>query len=224
MDADAAAGCIGEDIELADPRGPRRWASVKADPGQIEQVIMNLVVNARDAMPDGGRLTIETAQRRPATRATARARRTRPGPHVMLAVSDTGSGMDAETRSPHLRALLHHQGAGQGHRPRPGHGLRDRQAERRLIIESTASPGEGTTFKIYFPRVDAPPEDVAGAGAGAARAAAPRRSCSSRTKRRSAIRGRRSCASDGYTVLEARDGGEALAALPAGTRAHRPRS
>ena len=123
---------IGEDVELVATLDAVAWTAVHADPGQLEQVLMNLAVNARDAMPDGGTLTIETAnvelddELRRAHHGDATA-----GPHVMLAVSDTGVGMDARRSRAHLRAVLHHQGAGQGDRPRPRDGLRDRQAERR---------------------------------------------------------------------------------------------
>ena len=89
---------IGEDIDLVIRRG-HGLGQVKADPGQIEQVIMNLAVNARDAMPQGGKLTIKTAN---VTLDEAYARShypLKPGPYVMLAVSDTGCGMDEGTRA-----------------------------------------------------------------------------------------------------------------------------
>ena len=130
---------------------------VKADPGQLEQVIMNLVVNARDAMPDGGQLTIETANVE-LDEAYCRARvGSRPGPHVMLAVSDTGVGHGCRDAGASLRALLHHQGRRQGHGARAGHRLRHRQAERRPI-SSLQRPGQGTSVKIYLPRAAAPME------------------------------------------------------------------
>ena len=90
---------IGEDVQPRDAARAASLGRVKADPGQIEQVIMNLAVNARDAMPKGGRLTMETAN---AVLDEGYARthsEVRPGAYVMLAVSDTGDGMDAETQS-----------------------------------------------------------------------------------------------------------------------------
>ena len=121
---------IGEDIELKtslrEPLG-----SVRADPGQIEQVLMNLVVNARDAMPGAGSLLIETAEVDLDASYVALHPGAHPGPHVLLAVSDTGAGHGRGDRLPDLRALLHDQGAREGDRPRPVHGLRDRRAERR---------------------------------------------------------------------------------------------
>ena len=120
---------IGEDVDLVfSPSEP--LGSVKADPGQIEQVILNLV-NARDAMPDGGRLTIETRDVGPDGSHPPADGSTRPGPRVMLSVSDTGVGMDEATRDTGVRALFHDQGAWKRDRPRPRDGLRDRQAERR---------------------------------------------------------------------------------------------
>jgi len=89
---------IGEDIALHIKSGPN-LSSVKADPGQIEQVIMNLVVNARDAMPQGGKLIIETANVELDKEFTNAYANIQPGPHVMLAISDTGIGMDEETQS-----------------------------------------------------------------------------------------------------------------------------
>src|SRR6185295_653757 len=89
---------IGEHIELVTVSDPN-LAAVRADQGQIEQVIINLAVNARDAMPHGGRLQIETRNVELDSRYNDRHGRTRNGPHVLLAVCDTGSGMDAETQS-----------------------------------------------------------------------------------------------------------------------------
>ena len=106
--------------------------NVKADPGQLEQVLMNLAVNARDAMPEGGTLTIETANEV----LDARVRRGPPGRALRrirpLSVADTGIGMDEEVRSHALRAVLHDQGAGQGDRARARDRLRHREAERRI--------------------------------------------------------------------------------------------
>ena len=121
---------IGEDIVMT-VTGKAASPYVRVDPGQVEQVVMNLVVNARDAMPQGGRLTVETADAvldEAARRRSAR-REARPLRH---AVGDRLRHRHAAgSARAHLRAVLHHQGRRQGHRPRPLHRLRHRPSKRR---------------------------------------------------------------------------------------------
>ena len=123
---------LGEAIALETVLAGGLWRAF-ADPNQLENAMLNLAVNARDAMPEGGKLTIETANcylDEAYVDAPGRAGRA-PGQYVMIAVTDTGTGMDAATRRARVRAVLHHQGRRQGHRPGPEPGLWLRPAVRR---------------------------------------------------------------------------------------------
>jgi signal transduction histidine kinase len=121
---------IGEDVELRTVLEPS-LGNINADPGQIEQVIMNLIVNARDAMPRGGTITIETKNIYLDQTYARHHVSVTPGPHVMLAVTDTGLGMDQETQKRIYEPFLYNEREGQGHRLRFVHSLWNRKAIRR---------------------------------------------------------------------------------------------
>ena len=198
---------IGEHIELRAALAPD-LGMVKADPGQLEQVIVNLAVNARDAMPNGGRLTIETRNAELDASYVEEHAPVVAGPYVLLAVTDTGTGMDAETKSHVFEPFFTTKALGQG----TGLGLATvygivKQSGGHVWVYSER--GQGAAFKIYLPR-------VAETAAAAPRPTAPASLRGSETillvEDDEAVRTltRRLLAARGHTVLLASQGEEAL--------------
>jgi CheY-like chemotaxis protein len=199
---------LGEQVTLNAPRA-LLLGHVRADPGQIEQIVMNLAINARDAMPGGGALTIALADVE--LQAAVRGADTglRSGPHVMLAVSDTGCGMDAATRARIFEPFFTTKEVGKG----TGLGLATvygivQQSDGAIQVES--EPGRGATFRIYLPRVESA---ATGVPAAALVAAAPGRETVLVVEDERAVRLLEAevLTAQGYRVLVAGDAQEALA-------------
>jgi CheY-like chemotaxis protein len=198
---------IGDDVELVTVFG-RDLGTIKADPTQVEQVLMNLVVNARDAMPEGGKITIGTTNVEIDEAYVRFHPYTKPGPYVKLTVSDTGIGMDQETQSHIFEPFFSTKEAGTG----TGLGLSTvfgivKQSAGSINVYS--EPGHGTTFKMYFPRREEAPVVIQPEKAAALRGgtetillvedAAPLRDLT-----------RRLLEDCGYTVLDSGDPAEAI--------------
>ncbi len=199
---------LGDDIEIETALDPDA-GMVEADAGQIQQLLVNLTVNARDAMPDGGRLLIETAEETIDEESALANPGATPGPYVLLAVADTGVGMTEEVRSHLFEPFFTTKELGKG----TGLGLATCHGIVRSVgghVRVYSEPGQGTTFRIYLPRKDgaADPQPVP----------APPRPMPTGTEtvlvvedeprvRRLAVLGLRA---HGYVVLEAADGAQAI--------------
>ena len=199
---------VGEDVEL-EVRAAAELGAVKADPTQIEQVVMNLVVNARDAMPRGGQLTIETANVDLDEAYAALHPPAQVGRFVMIAVSDSGVGMDAEVQKHVFEPFFTTKPPGEG----AGLGLATvygivKQSGGYIWVYS--EPGRGTTFKIYLPRADEAPgaEAAAPAGLPSARGHETVLVVEDNAPLREAVR--ETLAGLGYVVLVAGDGESAI--------------
>ena len=201
---------IAEHITLTTDLQPGLGA-VLADPGQIEQVILNLVVNARDAMPKGGTLTIRTAEIELAARDLPPDAEGRPGWYVTLVVTDTGHGMDAATRARIFEPFFTTKEVGKG----TGLGLATvygnvRQARGWVTVDS--QPGEGALFPRLPPAVGRPGRGARQAGAGAATAARSETILLVEDEAPLRDLARRALEASGFTVLSCPDGKAALEA------------
>ncbi len=207
---------IGEDIDLVTAATDGLWR-VKADPGQLEQVVVNLAVNARDAMPTGGKLTLETANVTLDEHYAHAHAEVRPGEYVMFAVSDTGTGIPPELRNRLFEPFFttKERGRGTGLGLSTIHGI-VKQSEGHIEVYSEL--GRGTTFKVYLPRVrdslDATPRQPAPDQDAVLRGSETILVVEDEDAIRRVVR--KALEQRGYTVLEAADGAQGLNLLQQG--------
>ncbi len=199
---------IGEDIALSTRLDPA-LGKVQADPGQIGQVIMNLAVNARDAMPSGGRLFVETANTEVSEEYARWHNELRAGPYIQLTVSDTGTGMDRDTQARAFEPFFTTKEKGKG----TGLGLSTvygiiRQSGGEILLYS--EPGRGTTFKVFLPRVSAPGDSPAAASPETHELRGRETVLVAEDEAVIRMLARQVLEGHGYTVLEAADGVQAL--------------
>src|SRR2546425_6974403 len=199
---------IGEDIELVLAAEPALGA-VRADAGQLEQVLVNLAVNARDAMPQGGRLTIGTANAALSGGDASPVPEAPPGPYVSLAVTDTGVGMDPDPRAPLFEPFFTTKPRGKG----TGLGLATvygivRQSGGHIAVDT--APGRGSSFHMYLPRVAEAPEATGSARAVVAPAPGRETVLLAEDEQLVRLLARKILEHAGYTVLVAAGGPEAL--------------
>ncbi|AMV25727.1 Blue-light-activated protein [Gemmata sp. SH-PL17] len=204
---------VGEHIVVATVLDPAR-ARIRADRGQIEQVLLNLVVNARDAMPDGGRVTIETQNVALGTDDWTDEPDLKPGPYVRLTVTDTGAGMTEQVRAKIFEPFFTTKGVGKG----TGLGLAVvhgavKQSGGHISVASEV--GVGTTFTLLFPAVTEAPEQVPDAPPAPARGTETILLVEDEDAVRSITR--LSLAGQGYKVVAVGSGAEALRAAERGT-------
>jgi PAS domain S-box-containing protein len=199
---------IGEHIEIEVTRGAG-LGHVKADAGQLEQVILNLSVNARDAMPHGGRLILETAGVTLDAAGARRAHDVEPGPYLVLSVTDTGHGMDAATRAQIFEPFFTTKEVGKG----TGLGLATVYGivkQSGGFIEVESEPGQGACFRVYLPRVDEAPAPSEGAKAPGSRLRGSETVLLVEDDESLRTLAREILTVQGYTVLEAASPREAL--------------
>jgi CheY-like chemotaxis protein len=200
---------LGEDVDLLTVLDPA-LGKLRTDVGQLEQVLMNLAANARDAMPRGGKLTIETANMLVDQTYERSHAEVKPGHYVMLAVSDTGSGMDEKTKAGIFEPFFttKEEGKGTGLGLAMVHGF-IKQSGGHVLVYS--EPGIGSTFKIYLPECQGatlasppPPPAIEPAPNGHETVLLVEDEASVRTFARYVLQ------RDGYTVLEAAEGAAAV--------------